>query len=120
MAGSDSPFPLPISLEQSLLPNTSRYHGQPIQRLRLPSGQEIAYLARRFLPAPEALDTLTEHVIADRERPDHLAHNYLGDAELFWRIADANPVLDPNQLTDTPGNRIRIGFPEGIPGASDA
>ena len=115
-----TPFPAPISLEQTLLPGTSRYHGQPILKLELPDGSEVAYLDRRFLPSPDDFDTLTMHVVAEKERPDHVAHNYLNNAEFYWRIADVNPVLDPSQLTDTPGGRIRIGLPEGISGADYA
>ena len=33
------------------------------------------------------------------DRLDLLAARLLGDAELWWRIADANPELDPEELT---------------------
>jgi hypothetical protein len=42
------------------------------------------------------------------------------DAEQFWRIADANAALHPNELTAQPGRRLRITLPEGIPGPSNA
>ncbi|MFC0111328.1 hypothetical protein [Kibdelosporangium aridum] len=42
------------------------------------------------------------------DRADVLANRYIGDPEQWWRIADANPVLDPRDLTSTPGRRLRI------------
>ncbi|MEI8021199.1 MAG: hypothetical protein WCH39_23535 [Schlesneria sp.] len=115
-----TPYPSPISLPQTVLPGTSRYFGAPFLKTKLPDNREVAYLARRFLPLPEEFDPLTEHVVAEKERPDHVAFNFLNDPELFWRVADANPVLDPNQLTDTPGARITIALPQGIPGVDYA
>ena len=38
----------------------------------------------------------------------------LGDPELYWRIADANVVTDPFELTDTPGDRVQIPRPSGL------
>jgi hypothetical protein len=43
---------------------------------------------------------------------------YLADAEQWWRIADANPVLDPAELTAEPGRTLRITLSEGVPGAA--
>jgi hypothetical protein len=33
---------------------------------------------------------------------------------LYWRIADANAVVDPNELTDTLGRRVDIPLPPGM------
>ena len=43
---------------------------------------------------------------------------HFGDAELYWRIADANVVTDPFELTDTLGRGWRIPAPSGVQGAS--
>jgi hypothetical protein len=45
---------------------------------------------------------------------------YLGDPEQFWRICDANDVLRPAELTDTPGVSVRIALPHGVAGPTDA
>ncbi|MEO0078974.1 MAG: LysM domain-containing protein, partial [candidate division WOR-3 bacterium] len=37
----------------------------------------------------------------------------------FWRICDANNVLDPSELTENPGRRVRITLPEGFPGVKN-
>jgi|SoiMethySBSTD1v2_1073268.scaffolds.fasta_scaffold3902260_1 hypothetical protein len=101
------------------LPPNSRYFGTPTATLHredgTPEGRTIVYLRRRFIPPPERFALLQEHVVADGERPDTLAARYLEDPEQFWRICDANLVVDPNDLTDTPGRVVRITLPAGIP-----
>jgi hypothetical protein len=54
------------------------------------------------------------------DRRDLLGARHLGDAELWWRLADANGVLDPRTLADPVGRVVRVTLPEGVPGASDA
>ena len=98
----------------------SRYYTTPTARLARADGTEVAYLRRRFIPPPEHFAQVGEHVVAEGDRPDLIAHQYLGDPELFWRVADANVVLRPDELTETLGRRLRLTLPEGIPGASNA
>jgi hypothetical protein len=104
------------SLEDSLYPLTSRYHGIEVATTSS-GGQTVAFLRRRFVPAPERFDTLAVHVTDQADRLDRLAARYLGDPELFWRIADANAARRPDELTEEPGRRLRITLPEGVPGA---
>jgi hypothetical protein len=80
----------------------------------------VTYLCRRFVPPPERFSLLQEHEVSEGERPDGIAARYLGDPEQFWRVCDANNVIQPNELTETTGRRIRITLPEGIPGSSNA
>ncbi len=49
----------------------------------------------------------------DGDRLDLIAHRYLGDPELYWRICDANRALRPEELTAEPGRRLVI--PIGMP-----
>jgi hypothetical protein len=79
-------------------------------------GTQLPYLRRRLLPRPDSFTTMAEHVVVDGDRPDLLAFRYLGSADQWWRIADANPVLDPGELTGTPGRHVRITLPAGVPG----
>ena len=37
-----------------------------------------------------------------------------GNPELYWRIADANAVTDPLELTDEIGERVAIPSPNGL------
>jgi hypothetical protein len=95
---------------------TSRYHDVEVAELDLPGGRTVSYLRRRFVPAPEQHALLREHVVHDGERLDHIAAAYLGDAEQFWRVADANGAIAPEDLTREAGTRLRITLPAGIPG----
>jgi hypothetical protein len=99
-------------------PRTSRYYGIEQAVYRAVDGEEIPYLRRRLLPQPESLAQIGEYVVREGDRPDLVANQFLGDPEQWWRIADANPVLDPRELTDTAGKKIRITLPEGVPGAA--
>ena len=98
-------------------PPTSRYHDVEVAKLELPDGRTITFLRRRFVPAAEKHALLREHVVRDGERLDHIAATYLGDPEQFWRIADANGAIAPEDLTREPARRLRITLPAGIPGA---
>jgi hypothetical protein len=101
-------------------PATSRYYGIQTVTLKAADGRTIAFLQRRFVPPPDRFALLQEHVVAEGERLDHIAAKYFGDAEAFWRIADANSAMRPEELTETIGRRLRITLPEGIPGTPNA
>ena len=98
---------------------TSRYAALEIARIDI-GGETHLYVRRRFLPQPESLAVLGEHSVAQLERLDHIAARYFGDPELFWRIVDANRTLRPEELTETPGRRLAITLPEGVPGIPNA
>jgi hypothetical protein len=95
---------------------TSRYYGQPILKLKLKDGTEIAYVSRRFLPGGNEFDLLLLHRVTEGERLDTVTAKYLDDPEQFWRVCDANEVMSPFELTDPIGQEIRITLPQGIPG----
>ena len=42
----------------------------------------------------------TRCAVVEGDRRDLLAARHLGDPELWWRLADANGVVDPRELTD--------------------
>jgi hypothetical protein len=50
------------------------------------------------------------------DRLDTIAAKYLGDPEQFWRIADANGAMRPEELTDAIGDKLHITLPQGIGG----
>jgi hypothetical protein len=100
-------------------PISSRYYGIDTALLEVTEDTTLPYLKRRFVPHPERFELLQEHGVSDGERLDHIAANYLGDAELFWRICDANRAMRPNSLTERIGRCLRITLPEGIPGATN-
>lgn len=91
----------------------SRYHGVAIAVLQQrPDEPGLPYVKRRFVPTPGAI--AARHAVVAGDRPDLLGAKYMGDPLLYWRIADANAVVDPNELTDTPGRRVVIALPPGM------
>ncbi|MFE7189594.1 LysM peptidoglycan-binding domain-containing protein [Kitasatospora sp. NPDC057541] len=114
----DDPFAaLPAS---SSYPLTSRYHGVPVALYTAPDGRQVPYLTRRLLPPTDGLTPLAEHTVGAGDRLDLLAQRYLGGADQWWRIADANPAIDPRELTSTPGRRITVALPGAVPGVGRA
>ncbi|WP_346291469.1 LysM domain-containing protein [Sphaerothrix gracilis] len=99
---------------------TSRYHLTEVATYTPSQGDPIAYLRRRFIPPPAQFALLQEHTVRAGDRPDLLAAQYLGDPEQFWQLCDANAILQPNQLVEPVGRKLRITLPAGIPGATDA
>ena len=91
---------------------TSRYYFKETGTYSAPDGREITYVRRRFLPRGEDLPLLVEVTIAAGDRLDLITHRTLGDPEQFWRIADANNVMNPFDLTATPGETIRVAVPQ--------
>jgi hypothetical protein len=91
---------------------SSRYHGIEERELKTPGGRVITYKRRRLLPPGESLPVLSEVPVKQGDRLDLIAARTLGDPEQFWRICDANDVLDPLELTDVPWRRIRIPLPQ--------
>ncbi len=67
-------------------------------------GRIVFALNIRFIPPTPAgyLHTFT----AD-ERLDLLAYHFYRNPEKFWRIADANTEMDPEELL-VPGRQLRI------------
>jgi hypothetical protein len=109
-----------IATHTSTFPVTSRYYGIATVQWTQADGSEVSYVQRRFIPSPDRFDLLVEHTVAPGERLDTITATYLNDPLQFWRICDANGAMDPNDLTQTPGNTIRITMPEGVPGAGSA
>ncbi|MFF4602049.1 hypothetical protein ACFY12_04710 [Streptomyces sp. NPDC001339] len=99
-------------------PRSSRYHGVEIGVHRQPDGTEVRYAKRRLLPGPalaDAAEDVVPHTVRSGERPDQLGQRYFGDPGQWWQIADRNPVLDPRELTDEPGEEIAVPLPGGFP-----
>lgn len=69
------------------------------------SGRQFTYKLLRLTPdAP----TLQVQRLAQGDRLDLLAFNYYGDPEQFWRIADGNLAMRPDDL-------LRVGEQLQIP-----
>ncbi|GAA2758331.1 LysM domain-containing protein [Actinopolymorpha rutila] len=82
----------------------SRYDGLEVATLGVPDGAggqvDVRYLRRRFLPRTDpAASPLAYHRVRRDDRLDLISQTYLGDPTVFWMVADANPVLAPDDLT---------------------
>jgi len=105
-----------LGAKPSLFTPSSRYKDTTVATMEGNDGESIVYLKRRFVPKAETFTLLGEHTVTEGERIDNIANQHLGDPERFWQICDANDVLHPDELSKTPGHRIRITLPQGIQG----
>jgi hypothetical protein len=77
----------------------------------------VAFLRRRLVPPPERFALLYTYSCVEGDRRDLVAARHLSDPELWWRLADANGVIEPQELTSPVGRVLRITTAESIPGA---
>jgi len=94
---------------------TSRYHAIPTSVHTTPDGREVRYVQRRFLPQGAALPVLAEVTVVEGDRLDLIAHRTLGNAEMFWRVCDANDAMRPDELTQEAGRTLRVPVPQFEP-----
>jgi hypothetical protein len=90
----------------------SRYYNLETAVLTTPDGREVAYKRRRFLPQGNAMPPLAEVTVIEGDRLDTVTARTLSDPEQFWRVADANDAMDPAELVEQPGRRLRIAVPQ--------
>ena len=98
----------PPNDDKAPFPPNSRYYGLGTRRTALPDGREIAYVARRFLPARDAYVPIAIHMVQSGDRLDLLGAQHFGDPEQGWRIVEANGVRDPRVVLKEAGSRIVI------------
>jgi nucleoid-associated protein YgaU len=72
----------------------------------------VRYVERRLLPPVGTATPVIEHLVVQGDRLDNLTARYLGDPTQFWRIADANDSLRPEELTAETARAIVIMLPQ--------
>lgn len=82
---------------------TSRHDGAPTYAVDL-DGDSVELYQPRVAPAPAAA---LIHQVKAADRLDLLAARYFGSPFEYWRIADANPSLVPEDVLD-PGAQLAI------------
>ncbi len=102
--------------QSSRFPTNSRYRGVDTNTLSTSDGRTVVYLLRRFVPPPDSLALVQQHLVAQGDRLDNLAAKYFGDPILYWRMCDANAAMRPTELTETIGRALRVTMAQGIPG----
>lgn len=90
----------------------SRYYKIETASLIDPSGREVAYKRRRFVPRAEDLQTLANVTVVQADRLDLISARTLGDPEQFWRICDASDAMNPPDLMAEPGKTVRVPIPQ--------
>lgn len=92
---------------------SSRYYALKTAIWTAPDGRSLTYVRRRFIPETDAMPTVAKVTVNQGDRLDNLTARTLGDPEQFWYVADTNHALNPNDLTATPGDQLRIAVPFG-------
>lgn len=92
-------------------PPNSRYHGAEKAVFELPGGRKVNYLRRRAMPRVGTPPAAYVHRLVEGERLDLLAAVQLGDPALWWRIADANNLLHPDEAEEEAGQPVKIPGP---------
>ncbi len=99
-----------------MLEPKSRYTNLKTKNLWVtgPDGQlrSVRYVERRFLPEIGTGSTLLEHMVVQGDRLDNVTAKYLADPTQFWRVADSNESMRPEELTSEIGGRIIINMPQ--------
>lgn len=89
---------------------SSRYYALPVLTFTAPDGTVIRYIKRRIIPDAALYPTLTLHRVQQGDRIDLLAARYLGDPLLYWRIADANLAVRPDDPLNPPQPAVAPGL----------
>jgi hypothetical protein len=100
-----------------LFPITSRYYGVG-SNVMASGNRQIPSWQRRFLPSVDQFTVIQVDTVVDGDRIDNVSASTLGDPLAFWRLCDSNNAMRPDDLTATPGRRIKITLPQGIRGAT--
>lgn len=92
--------------------HTSRYYTLESVSFLSADGKEHRYKRRRFLPNPADMQVLAEITVTQGDRLDIITAKSLGDPEQFWRVCDINNAMNPVDLTEEIGRRIKIPLPQ--------
>ena len=102
-------------LDSFRFPANSRYRDAAVLTTTV-DGQEVRYLDRRLLPDPSAMVAMRRREVTEGDRLDSIAAAEIGDPEMWWRVADANRAMNPDDLLTSTGRLLVIPMPLGVPG----
>ena len=97
----------------------SRYYGARVRTELGPDGRPVVYLARRLVPDHRLEAPAATQVVSEGTRVDQLAAAMLGDPLQFWRLADMNGAIFPEELVEPAGRRVQVTLPAGISEGED-
>ncbi len=87
--------------------SASRYAGQPVYDAPDAAGATHPTVAIRPPAPPPPGTALLRHTVSGLESLEYLAWRYLGSSEAWWRVAEANDLAFPLDLS--PGQVVQIG-----------
>ncbi len=83
----------------------SRYEKVADYKFRRHDGSEVLLKKKRKMSQPESHRI---HTVQEGQRTDVLAHRYYRDPLKFWKLADGNSEMNPEDLLQVPGGQILI------------
>lgn len=100
------------------MPGGGRYDAVATSSVEVPDGlgssRNVRFLVRRWPGPASTQPALARHRVATDDRLDLISARYLGDPLAWWRICDANDVLDPDALVDSAAEGTIVTIP--VPG----
>jgi hypothetical protein len=88
-----------------MLNPSSRYYTLPTFTVGTTNGRSVTLIKLRLIPTVASVTTWD---VTQADRPDLVAWHFYKDGPRFWRIADADKVLDPNDSYRVPGDTVQI------------
>lgn len=98
-----------------MLEPNSRYYSLETAEYITADGQKIPYKRRRFLPQGHTLPLYSEVTVTRDDRLDLVTAQFLGEAEQFWQVCDANNAMKPEDLIQESVQVLRIPTPQPMP-----
>lgn len=83
----------------------SRYEKVDDYKFKRSDGSEVSIKQKRKIPDP--LGKIL-HVVQEGDRTDLLAYRYYRDPLKFWKLADANEEMNPENLMSKTGEKIIV------------
>lgn len=94
----------------------SRYAKVPTASLAVTGAdgktRTVTYVRRRPMPVPHQGIVAATHFIVSGDRPDRLAGRYLADPQQYWRLCDAEGVIQADEIAQPLGHRLDIRLPD--------
>ena len=97
-----------------MLEPDSRYYELETTTIQTSDGVGRTYKKRRFLPGMGAREVSTEITVTQGERLDLIAARVFGNAEQFWHLCDANLAMNPFDLMNKIGTKLKVALPQGV------
>lgn len=85
----------------------SRYQTVETATIEMPDGREVVYKRRRLIAGGRAM-VHSRTRVEPSDRLDHIAARALGDPGAWWRICDANAVMNPRDIDEGSGQELDI------------